>query len=929
METFLEHVIQQAWPQISSTDRPSQLIVANKRARLYLQEAIRKKASQAMWGPKIFTLPEWLQHFSPYLIADPILLIPLLHKTFQECYGTKEDLLHFYHWGELILNDFSEMDEALVDPDAFFSNLSTVRQYDLSFASLAPEQQEAIQGLQELMGRAASAYEKSFESFWNGLPKLYFKFNQKLKTSYWAYKGALSKWVADKIARLISNKNLQDTQFIFIGFTKLTKAEQVILSHLKQQGSATLFWDLDKSYVQHPVHQAGHFIRNLQASQSNDLLPQNFEQIIKQNTDLQIVKIEHPTITSQTRSVKTLITSLLQDGYKPDEIAIVLPDDSLLMNVLQALPKNIGPVNITMGYRLSFHPIYTFLDHWIRVQEYYLQNETTHAPNDLVEQLLNQSILNPQNLDLEGSNEEKYKNIQAELIKPMEQGHDFFNQLIHIIDQLNIDPNGTIPHIIWRHIQTLLEQLSHAVSILQIDLPIDVLLALTRHQLQHARVPIFGEPVSGLQIMGVLESQSIDFKIVIILSMNEGSFPPKSNFQTLIPFMMRQAFDLPTVQDKEGQFAYLLYRLLHRSQKLFLLYHTALDNGKPAEMSHFLHQFEQFYPDLLKNRYLQSTYKFGAIPPIIIPKDDFTVKQLTSYLGETSNDQKFLSPTAINTYFSCKLRFYFRYVAKIPEDEDKTILSPKNIGSLVHLVMEFTYKELVNKPLTQELLKQSINQLKSNVKLVIKNHFGLPNQDLEGPFYIIFEIVTKICQQIIKQDQTELPFQIQAVEQNLNIKIPIKTQYMGNNTVNLSGIIDRIDIKDDIVKIIDYKTGSDQLGFPDLTSLFDDENRDRNKATFQVLLYSLLYHKNNDLARPIQPNILNTNTLFQQKNQILKTKINNKWTSIMDARPLLEAFETQLRSILTEIFDTNTPFDQTKDRTTCNNCPYKTLCHRN
>jgi CRISPR/Cas system-associated exonuclease Cas4 (RecB family) len=456
-------------------------------------------------------------------------------------------------------------------------------------------------------------------------------------------------------------------------------------------------------------------------------------------------------------------------------------------------------------------------------------------------------------------------------------------------------------------------------------------LRLFRQLVRAQRIPFSGEPLRGLQIMGVLETRNLDYKNVFILSLNEGVFPSFGGKGSYIPFNVRRAYGLPTVTHQDAMYAYLFYRSLQRAENVFLFYNTETDVLGQGEMSRYLQQL--IYESGLKidRHVLHNPVQPSALQPIVIEKTQEVLAAIHK-LNEGKGDFRGISPSAINIYLECKLKFYFKQVAGIKEpkevDED---VDARILGNFLHQVMEDFYKNLKERKKSNQVdvsdfdgSKETINKLID--KAFIKNFRLNPEEKVnyEGQRFIVREIVTRFANQIIDQDKSNAPFVMEAVEAQGNIynaKIDFAPGY-----VIIGGKIDRIDRKDKELRIIDYKTGRDKLEFESIASLFE-RDMNRNKAAFQTFLYALLYRINHPThGLKVIPGLINRDYLFGKENEF---GFKMKKVGIMEASDqVMDEFEGHLKNVLSEIFNPAEVFDQTNLVETCSYCPYKNICYR-
>jgi ATP-dependent helicase/DNAse subunit B len=455
-------------------------------------------------------------------------------------------------------------------------------------------------------------------------------------------------------------------------------------------------------------------------------------------------------------------------------------------------------------------------------------------------------------------------------------------------------------------------------------------LKIFRQLVQMQKIPFSGEPLKGLQIMGVLETRNLDYKNVFILSLNEGAFPSSSGKASYIPANIRKGYGLPTAEHQDSIYAYLFYRVMQRAENIFLFYNSETDVLGQGEMSRYLQQLIYESGKPIQRRVLHNPIQPEAIRPISISKDASVIEALVR-LSEGTPKFKGISPSALNTYIECRLQFYLRHVAKIREaDEVEEDLDARVLGNFLHQVMELFYKRAAEIKKTKVIEAVDLDGAEEQVAKLIDEVFieayklepGKPVV-YEGQRLVVYEIVKRFAQRIIEIDKAYTPFVMEALEQG-GLSYDIRL----NNTpvhVTLGGKIDRVDRKENVVRVIDYKTGRDKLDFDNIPSLFSREEK-RNKAAFQTMLYALLYkanHKSNGFK--IVPGLINRMNLFDRNFQF-GLKVGKDLIDNVDQ--LIPEFEQHLRILLEELFDPNVPFDQTTDVDTCKFCAYQNICYR-
>jgi CRISPR/Cas system-associated exonuclease Cas4 (RecB family) len=484
------------------------------------------------------------------------------------------------------------------------------------------------------------------------------------------------------------------------------------------------------------------------------------------------------------------------------------------------------------------------------------------------------------------------------------------------------------------HFHKVLTRLDEILSLQSSDVSMDTFSKLFRQVARAVKIPFSGEPLKGLQIMGVLETRNLDFENVIILSMNEGSFPDTTQKGSFIPFNIRRAFGLPTFQQQDAIYSYLFYRLIQRAKNVRFYYNTQAEFGQSGEISRFVRQLEIESPHKVNHATVTQPIKPRAAKEIEIGKDDHIISLLERYTG---NGGSAFAPSAISTYLSCSLQFYYKYVANIYEEKEvQEQLDPAMFGNVLHKTMELLYEDATAKRNPALVESADFFRLKSSVdeaiRVAFRKYYHIKKGgrfEVEGRNIVMAALVRKYALKVLEYDEALAPFEIVALEgdkdQGYQMMLPVSVDGKSYD-VNIKGVIDRIDQLRDQVRIIDYKSGSDRRVVGPIPTLFDPTKKDRNKAASQLFLYAMLYQHKHGEALPIEPGLYNIQEMFVSG---FSTKLSWKGGGdISDLRTFLPEYREHLIKLLEEIYDKTSPFTQTDDLRTCGYCPYKNICQR-
>jgi CRISPR/Cas system-associated exonuclease Cas4 (RecB family) len=620
----------------------------------------------------------------------------------------------------------------------------------------------------------------------------------------------------------------------------------------------------------------------------------------------------------------------------------VLPDEKLMLPVLHGISSSIDKLNVTMGFPLGHTPMFNLIELLLELQIHRREDRFNHkqvvallghpyvvaadpkSANDIRKEIFRDNIVFVQSSDL------REKNVLYQSVFQETNERHVLSYLRVITEKVGaLQLLEDLDKEYATHFVRLFNRMEDVLGTTYSNLK--AFLKLFRQLVKTQKIPFTGEPLRGLQVMGVLETRNLDFKNVFVLSLNEGSLPSGNSKGSYIPYNIRKAYKLPTPEHQDAMYAYLFYRVLQRAEKIFLFYNSETDVLGQGEMSRFLQQllYESQLP--IRQKILHNSIQPLPVTPIIIQKDE----NILVALGKL-NDGNFLfkgiSPSALNTYIECKLRFYFKNIAKLKEpNEVEEDIDARIMGNFLHHVMELFYLRLREQKKSKHVVEADYINVEQRVDQLIEHVFREQYKIdparvviFEGQRLVVKEVVKQFASRILAKDKMYTPFVMEGIEQKGWVyKIKINKS---PGEVIIGGNIDRIDRKDNRVRIIDYKTGRDKLKFESIESLFEpDENR--NKAAFQTFLYSLLYRANNPSANAdqIMPGLINRVNLFEEA-QNIGFSMNQELIS--DILPLLPEFETRLKQLLEEVFDPAIPFEQTEHVEICRNCPYQHICYR-
>lgn len=970
---FLEEVAHDLYHQYHQSENNFTrclVILPTSQGAAAFQQVLLDQQHDPQYLPAVVTLEAWVVEHSRIQVAPTLGLVTLLYECLQDLQPTKETFEQFYGWGCMLLQDFDIIDKCLVDAEQLFANLYEQKILTPTYEQLSAAQKEAIQSFWNTFGTRLSTQQEDFLRFWKLLPELYTTFIKRLVDQGKGYAGLCYSMLCDHL----DNDFLTPYQQVaVIGFNALHPAEEKIFAWLHAQLPTRFYWDIDAYYMEDDKQEAG---RHFRAHHEKPYFQTSFKQPYPtriQSIPKQITLIESNTEVGQVHVVGKQIEELLQTQGKelnPYQIAIVLANEELLVPLLQALPADYQSIYSTVGYPIIHTSTYQLIDQVLEFQTAIIEADFPPAyfPSSEVIQLLQQPAMRAydpstviekiQMLIKEYPHQVPKEALIAvntlyeAVFKPALTGIETLAYLQSILALLGEEQVSSLPREVLEKqaIKLLQEQLTHLQQYPQlfVNLSIDQLMKFFRQFIQSLRIteeaPVIGK---GISILRIWETANLDFEQVFIMGMSEGMLPAKNKQGSFIPYNLRRAYGLPTIDTFQASLdAYYFYRLLQRAQQVHITYSISTGISATKERSRYLWQlvYESKLP--IEQHTLTTTIYNTTIHPIIIQKDLSVLAALQHYLVTPGQVTRTLTPAALNTYLDCSLQFYFRYVLALhgsPRLPDEGIEAVR-FGRLVHEVVEQLYTTLQGTKQGSSLIQRlDITSFRQQITSLIDTMITPTQQrSIEGGESIIErEVVQKVVDQLLTLDEAYAPFELIGME--VGRKEPLTTHFKlpdGKQFV-LRGVIDRIDRKEGVVRVIDYKTGSDNTYAERISSLFR-KNSQRNKAFLQTFFYAWLLQRQEmyqlDQVRPI---LVNTRAIFEpdfdprfklsleNPNIVATTSIPAKEYVYIDAvSPYQQEFEAGLEVLLSELLDPKVPFLQTDNQQICAQCPYNRICQR-
>lgn len=962
MKPFLYQVATLFYQQYGAEIHRLAFVFPNRRAGLFFQKYLSEISEKPLFSPSILTINDLFMQLSGKHPADKIQMLFRLYELYKQRSGSSESFDEFIYWGEMLLNDFDDIDKYMVDARMLFRNVSDLKSLDDDFNYLSPEQVQAIRSFwSSFYPKGDSPNQQHFLELWEILYDLYAGLRTSLAKDGCGYDGMIFREVVEQLEKEPMSDFPFD-QVVFVGLNALSVSEERLLLALQKKGVADFYWDYVGPWVTDPDNKASFFLeRNLR------LFPSRMQLPATEPVQAEIRVMGVPSAIGQAKQVYPILQALADEQQLTDEsalrTAIVLPDEHLLVPVLNAIPEAIQHINVTMGYPLAGTPVAALMEYILTLQKNirYIDRVPVFYFRDVLPILNHQYVMAaaPEEVsqlvkDMTAGNriyvhaaDLNRHELLSILFTPVQNTEELSDYLIHVLEALNAclrnnRPNPDDEEMISNSTQTTVDieqefifhyfatvnRMKEVMREAKIEMRLDTYFRLLKRMTDLITIPFEGEPLSGLQVMGVLETRALDFDRLIILSMNEGIFPLKKAANSFIPYNLRRGFGLPTYEHQDSVWAYHFYRLIRRAKQVTLLYDTRTTGLQTGEVSRFVHQLRYHYQYPLIDELVVYDVASSAVPPISVQKTAEVEKLLSNFL---SGGPRALSASAINTYLDCPLKFYFSVLEQIQEEDEITETVERDVfGSILHKVMEDLYAPFKGKLVTADLLKLLRKDqplltgtiARAFAELFFKSPVVRP---LEGENFLTGEMIRKYAEKILEQDARFTPFHYIESEKKVRATITLSDK----RVVQLKGFIDRVDSLDRVLRIVDYKTGSGKLEFESVEGLFDKEAKDRPKAVMQVFLYAWMYQQLPEYTgMPIQPAIYYLRTLFKRSFDpvVEQKKGREKADKVNSFQDFASDFEGKLRQCLDEIFNLDIPFTQTETGKACAYCSFRGLC---
>jgi len=908
MTSFLSQILQELLKQPTNISNFT-FVLPSKRAGAFLRKEISNLVDKPIFSPKVLSIEEFTENVSELKTIDSVTTLFEFYAVYKECTppDQTEDFENFSNWAQTLIHDFNEIDRYLISSEAIFDYLSEIQ--DLNHWSLHEEKTDLI---------------KNYLTFWKKLPEYYLALKANLLQNKLAYQGLIYRQASEKIEDFAK---VNAPNYIFIGFNALNTAEQLIIQKMLDF-NARVFWDIDEVHFLDQNHDASLFIREYAANwpyyKNHDF--QTISTNYASQKEIEIIGI--PKNIGQAKYVGEILANL-----SPQELnstALVLGDETLLLPMLNSMPENISALNITMGYPLKFSPFSSLFE---KCFEMLIIENNRFYYKDVISILSNAVIQKASNF----RSDEVIAIIKAENLLYLSKDKilDFFDKEPAELISLCFSDKKITPREALYNFKELINRLKLVIKnddqnplnlefLYQYHLIIENLIDLTItyphinsiSSLHHfyneissnKSLDFQGKPFQGLQLMGMLESRVLDFETVILTSVNEGTLPAGKSNNSFIPYDLKKSFNLPTYKEKDAIYTYHFYHLLQRAKKIYLLHDSDTESRMGGEKSRFLIQLE------VEKQALHTINNSVVIPDVPKIEKQLQRIQKTPEMLEIlkKRAEKGFSPSALTTYMRNPIDFYRQYILGIRDkDEVEETVAYNTLGTVVHDTLEAFYTSLTGQELTLVHLQDFLNRTPQEVARQFEKTYSKAPIS-KGQNLLIFEVVKRYVINFLKMEikavENGKTIEIKEIESNLTASLNIAEL---NFPVNIGGKVDRVDLVDGILRIIDYKTGKvaqNQLEIVDWDALTTDY--DKYAKPFQVLMYATMLLQNKPENMPVEAGVISFKNLAQGFLKFAK-KDKAGTRAIKESNideTILENFNEQLKKLILEICDPETEF---------------------
>ena len=955
MLPFLQAVAQDIYRQFGDDLSRTAVVFPGKRAGLWLDRYLYECAGHPLWSPAYVSLDELFGSLSALKKESPIRAVCLLHEIFGRLTGSTETLDDFYYWGELMLADFDDIDKNLVEATRLFINLADIKDVENQFDYLTPEQRELLgrffAGLRN--DTEQTELKRRFIKLWQVMGDIYNELHNALRTKGLAYEGMMYR---DGIEHFDVSK-LRYERYVIVGFNVLNSVEQALFDRLKESGKALFYWDYDQYYYDNVYHEAGTFVRENIARYGNALKDNGLYDNLRHLPEINYIGAA--TDNAQARYLHTWLDQHLTE--QEEDTAVVLCNEDIVQPVLHALPNDrVKNVNITMGFKLTQTAPYTLLNDYLNLHTkgyddtqgmHMLSSAAQFLAHPYILQLypeaeaLRQEWIQSKRIYIDTAD---YELQSSELKKLLT--HPASNQeLLAVLDTL-IGRAGRLfaqhgdkdNHLVQLseeslfQVHRIVESFKGLVEEGTLHITAKTLVRLMQRVMTQVSIPFHGEPAIGLQVMGVLETRNLDFRHIILLSANEGKLPRVANESSFIPYNLREAFGMNTIQRQNAVYAYYFYRMIQRAEKVTIVYNNGTDGMNRQEPSRYIMQLQVEFPGQQRTWELHSPSQATSGDEVIVEQTAETRRKLQEHFRYAPDKKPVyrLSPSTLNDYLDCRLRFYLKHVEGLnPPEEINADVDVAALGTIFHKSAELAYDRLTER--NNLIIKEDIDLLlkdKVHIERIVDEAFRTeffhaePNAALHynGTQLIVRHVICSYLRKLLQMDARRTPFNYIQSEKKIRKVYSVESHGIQLDVL-LGGTVDRIDSKPDergreVTRIIDYKTGGSLKRTKSIEDLFARDNKERDGYVFQAFYYAFLMSNEYGCIAPSLLFVRNT------ADEAFEPHIDIDKHAVEDFAIYREQFGELLQETINEIFNSDIPYTATTNKEACKYCKFTSLC---
>lgn len=965
-------------------------VFPNKRSGAFFRHHLMELSKgQPLIMPAIMTVREIMAPFTSLAEAPALDRLFTLYNAYRQVASERDpeaeiaDFDRFMRWGETVLSDFNDVDLSLVDPARLFRNVENYKEISSNF--LTPEQRDI---LSQYWGKEFHVPADDDEVFWNHLHRhdeatlaegrflklwellepLYHRFGELLAMRSLASPGMIVRDALRVLDGIADSSQLPFSKYIFTGFNVLTVAELKLCTILQRLGAAEFCWDVASPVMATEGSEAARFMRRNVKMFGNSIVAD------QQPGFPEIHVTGVPSAVGQTKASGRQLRDWVEQGLIPDpadaiDTALVLPDENLLVPMTHALPAEISSVNVTMGFPMKATSFASFLSDIASLQKRAQKvRDAWGFFYEDVRALISHPLL--RRVAPEGCSvlEEMITSRRLFMVPEATVAAEV-PELAFVFTAVTSAGNGAETHRYYTGLLTRLLELSEgedesdietffirsaletlgllgdAVARCGVDMSGITFIDLYSKSLLNSTVNFRGEPLRGLQMMGVLETRALDFDNIIMLSMNEGVFPRSQVSRSFIPESLRRCYGMSTAEFQESIFAYSFFRLISRASRVHIYYDSRAEGGRTGEMSRYIAQLLYLFPQASVTH---DSLSYDVSPafeqPLAIRKDARVMDMLRSFTPAAPDDKKrYLSASSINTYINCPLSFYLKYLRGLDLDEETIgYMDSATYGSILHEIAETVYNDMrrpgeeyvrVTAPMLEGIIRDIPYMSRVITTSIRRIYLKQENPDgtipLTGEAKVMHDILMHFLKQLLRSEQKLCTPYIDFIAAEMKVVDTMKIS--DSLSVNIKQYIDRVDRVTapdgtQLLRIVDYKTGSDTTEVASIDQLFHKRSASspRAKAVLQLMFYCNAYAAKTGHRGAIQPLIYKMRTLGTDGVRPLMFEKQ----PLMDYRTINDSFREEFAKVVGEIFDPETPFGQTPDPSNCHFCSFKPLCRR-